>query len=94
MAMNQARDAEPAPCVMHQCLHATEAECNGRCQTDEDLLEQVRELRRRGWSSEPGGAYVVTHSVDEPRRRPSQERESSEAQMEIDWFEKEHRYEW
>ena len=56
--------AEPDPCEAHQCAHRYEADCTRRCETEEQLVEQVHWLRRNGWTSERGGAHVEQPAGD------------------------------
>jgi hypothetical protein len=42
----------------HQCAHRRELDCSEQCETEEQLMTQIGELRRRNWSPEPGGAHV------------------------------------
>jgi hypothetical protein len=57
-------ELEPDPCEVHQCAHRYEAECTGRCETEEQLVEQVTWLRRNKWTTERGGAHVEQPAGD------------------------------
>ncbi len=58
-----ADDPEPEPCANHQCIHQYEEDCNRRCETEEQLVEQVICLRRNKWTRERGGAHVQEQSA-------------------------------
>ena len=51
-------ELEPDPCETHQCIHRYEVDCTRRCETEEQVVEQIHWLRRSKWTNERGGAHV------------------------------------
>jgi hypothetical protein len=57
-------ESGPDPCEVHQCVHRYETDCTLRCETEEQLVEQVTWLRRNAWTTEQGGAHVEQPAGD------------------------------